>query len=297
MSTDCKFIVIVNNDDPDINITWTEKIKLPKLIYTGRLSTNLFNYIVDNYDNLPEYIINIQDREQRFYHQGSLVDFLNNPNLETKFNELNRGGYWNFGTQIFGEIKAHINNMKDSGWWSNCMQSYFGNIENHGDFILGKRSYWQFIISKEKILSYPVDFYKNIINWIETNTLEDSPPQYDPITNFKKLSANWQNKLSNYQTTKYVEYSLQLIFSNNLYIRLSNGKMCRAVYGAKNQFKDVTEVLISKFYNKDRKKFIFNKHIYWNDCFGDVYPNVPKILKIQLDDDHIEITEDFTISL
>lgn len=292
---DTEFLVVVNHDNEDIS--WVKRIALPVFVCEG----NLLDFIVDYYDNLPKNVINIHDKEYRFYHTGSLVDFINDPSLRDKFKEFQNTGFWNFGTQCLASSKLITGNMKESGWWDACMLGYFGGVDNYYDYVQGRKSYCQFIVSSDRIHSLPKSFYVNMLDWIKKNKLEDAPVEYDPVTKIKKLQPNWENCFSSYNISKYLEYSWELIFSSwksgDKLTKLPDGRECRAIYGTESKNVDVTHLLVSKFYNNETKKFSIPNNSNWNDLFGDPIFGYPKFLRIIIDGSITEISEKFTVSL
>jgi hypothetical protein len=121
------FLVIVNYYDHDVS--WADKLIFPHVIYyketpekepfsarnKAKSETNLLKFIVDFYDSLPQNVIIVHQYEKKFYHEGSLVDILNDPDFENKYKESKSKGFWNFNTQKLGSVAPQLGRMTESG--------------------------------------------------------------------------------------------------------------------------------------------------------------------------------------
>lgn len=305
---DTPFLVIVNYLDHDVS--WAEKLVFPHVIYykdtpekepfsainKAKSETNLLKFIVDFYDSLPCNIITVHQYEKRFYHDGSLVDILNDPLFETKYKMSKSRGFWNFGTQILGSIIPQIGKIGESGWWSNCMEPYFGPIGDFGDFTNGKLGYSQFVVSRERIHSLPKEFYSNMYNWMVENTLDEGDTDYDPITLCRKQTINWEHPNSSHNMSSYMEWCWELIFSpkksiEDCFVSLSDGRKMYATYGSNLCYRDVTDLVFDYLLDKTTNKISIPSDFSFNGIFGDPIYGSVKTLKIFIDDKLIEINE------
>lgn len=307
-SEETPFLVIVNYHEHDVS--WARELKFPYVIYhketpekepfsasnKGKSATNLLKFIADFYDTLPQNIITVGEHNTKFYHDGSLVEILNDPEFETKYRASKSKGFRNFNTQVLGSVLPHYGRMVESGWWTDCMQPYFGPIEGYGDFTQGKKSYSQFVVSRERVHSLPKNFYSEMYNWIVENTLEEEEVTYDPVTLCPKYTTGWEHPNSDYHISRYMEWSWELIFSSwksteDISTLLPDGRSVYAIYGANNYFRDVTETVSKHCLDSDSNKIIIPETFNFNNTFSDHVYGSPKILRICVNDILTEITE------
>ena len=298
----------------DYDISWTNDLKLPYIIYykdridkepfsavnKGKGETNTLKFIADFYDVLPKNLIQVHQYDKKNYHVGSLMDILNDPQLETKYLASITSGYWSFNKFILGSIEEQIPRMLASGWWENCMLPYFGSIDSCGDFTRGKIGCSQFIVSRDRIRSLPRSFYQNMYQWLITNTLDEEATDYDPITLIRKNTKNRNHPNSNYYTSRYMEWTWELIFtswksSDKPTKFLSDGRSILILYGYGNYYRDVTTNFMKTLIIKD-DKLIFPNCKFNNNFFDSVH-GYEKTLKIIIDDKIIEIDEKYNILL
>jgi len=181
-------LILINSYDGDVE--WRKRLTLPYVVYTktdpsrgpynadnkAKSETNLLKFIYEFYDRLPAHVVNVHQYEIKPYsHDGSLVDILNDPRLQEKFNNENINGYWNFNSYIMGNAAPQVEKMLACGWWQATMQPWFGDIHLYHDFTLGHKGCNQFIVSRERILSLPQTFYVNMYNWLVENST--GPPR------------------------------------------------------------------------------------------------------------------------
>lgn len=299
-----KFLVIVNYYDNDV--TWANKLKFPHVIYykekpyrqpfnainKAKSETNLLKFISDFYDNLPENVINVHQYETRNTHHGSMVDILNDPHLETKYQESKTKGYLGISSYLFGaDVHKHIKYMLKSGWWDNTMKPWFGEIDKYHNFTHGKKSCAQFIVSRERIHSLPREFYRNMYQWLVLNSYGG----HIPAMNRRRIDVPDLNSHPNsdYFTSRYMEWSWELIFAaykpTDKIDILYNGNEISALYGADSYLRDVTHHLI-KYFIKDDELEIKSNMIF-NNYFGDSVWGTPKKLIMKINDDEYIIDE------
>jgi hypothetical protein len=295
---DTPFLVVVNSTSKDIS--WTEKLKFPYIINynddtENKSEINILAFIVNHYDKLPENIINVNGYENKFYHNGSLVDILNDTEFENKYKKSKTKGYWNFNTQIMGSVVSNQGRMLQSGWWGECMEKYFGSIYECGDFSNGKNAYSQFVVSRNRIHSLPKDFYDNMYNWIINNVLQENI-EIDPITLCPKYNSNMIHPNSSHYMYRYLEWSWELIFTQwkqteNINITLPDGRNIFILYGAGKYFRDVTDIFMNNCFDKNTCRITIPSTFNFNENFGDPLYGCIKTLRIIIDGKITEITE------
>jgi hypothetical protein len=199
-------------------------------------------------------------------------------------------GFWNFNNLNMGEVSWQRTRMLESGWWPMAMAPWFGDIQDYGDFTQGKRSCAQFVVSRERIRSLPREFYWNMYLWLVTNTIGEVNTKFDPITKCRYLTPLDAHCNSNYFTSRYMEFSWELIFTSHkphediaLPILLANGikksvGFISALYGAHKYFRDVTSEVIYQFFRQG--KIVMPAGANFNNLFTDVVYNSAKTLII-----------------
>ena len=160
---DLHVVVARFNED----VEWTNEIKYPVTIFNknsqdhhkfknnlqnvGRESFVYFNYIIDNYDNLPEYIAFVQGNP--FDHCFECVDQINNFDFKTEFLPLGI---------VHTQTTEHetINNQVEKFSKTHGFPVLFPTHMVRGA---------QFIISKRIVLKKSKVFYQNILNELKDN--------------------------------------------------------------------------------------------------------------------------------
>lgn len=304
---DTKFFVIVNHYDADVS--WASRLKLPYIIYEKEQSdkepfsaankakseTNLLKFIYEFYDKLPKNIITVHQYEFKFYHQGSLVEILNDIELYEKYKKSTTKGFYAFNDFILGNIEPQISKMLESGWWPKTMEPYFGKIKEYGNFTLGKRGCSQFIVSRKRIHSLPQQFYKNMYNWLVNNTLDQPKIGFNLVDKTRLPDPIDKSILSNYHTSRYMEWSWELIFTSvkrneKLSVTIYKRHKFYALYGALSYFVNVTDIFLDKFV--DDKIIEISSNIKFNDFFGDPISGETKSLFIVVNNVNHIIKED-----
>lgn len=130
----------------------------------GRESNTYLNYIIENYNNLPEYNI---------FFQGKIFD--HSPlSIEDYFKENDFNGYIRYiemnilkkNIRHFGKWKENINSMRTSNltvydWLNKYVELDISNQEYAG-IVWGAN----FSVSKKLIQEKPVDFYKYLLRFV-----------------------------------------------------------------------------------------------------------------------------------
>lgn len=193
-----------------------------------------------------------------------------------------------------GSVNNQVSKMMDSGWWCSTMEPFFGKIEDYGDFTLNKSGAAQFIVSRDRIQSLPVEFYKNMYEWLVVNTKTTMNVGFDPISKNRLTTKDNNDINSDYYTSRYMEWAWELIFTTVkndeiLSINVMPDIKIAAIYGGKKYFIDVTKHLISNFVKNN--KIVIPKEISFNHVFGDVLCNTAKTLFIFIDNIKYELLE------
>lgn len=261
-----KFFVIINQYDYDVS--WKKQLKFPHVVYTkdtpenepfnainkAKSESNILKFIYEFYDNLPENLISIHQYNIRpWQHTGDIVDILNDSNFENRYTNNNIKGYMSLNHFKLGDVNEQIPRMLNSGWWDNTMKPYFGNIHDYGNFTKGKYGCAQYVVSRERIRSLPIEFYKNMYDWLINNSLSYLTTYNSSLS--RKGTPIDNNINSDYYTSRYMEWSWQLIFTARLpeYSEKINykGNQISASYGALKYHIDVIHI-IKNFIKSDK---------------------------------------------
>jgi protein YibB len=160
-TNDLEVVVARYNED----IEWTKGLKYKVNIFNknesdnhlfennlpnvGREGHTFFNYIVNNYDNLPEYIAFLQGNPMD--HCGNVINQINEFDFKSEFKALGTI------TQLTMEYEA-INQQVQ-----NFSQQVGFNITYPIHMVPGA----QYIVSRRLIRNNPIEFYKRILNLLD----------------------------------------------------------------------------------------------------------------------------------
>jgi len=161
------------------NTDWTNSLRLEKyntniMIYDKENPSNPYNvpinrgreasvylkYIVDHYNDLPEYTFFIHDEDYSWHHIGSIeerfVEAINSKELYFNINCYN--------LQPFSHITEKEELME---WYNEFVEPYIpiDKLPNK-DWLPGYKACAQFLVHKNLIQHLPIEFYKNLYNWI-----------------------------------------------------------------------------------------------------------------------------------
>jgi hypothetical protein len=161
----------------------------------GNEASSYLKYIIDYYDQLPEYTFFIQDEEFAWHHSGSIVDKFreaidsigftdfvsvqegskseisgaSNENNQKYYN-INDLAHWNKPNLI----PPHLYKILLQ-WYSDFVEEYIplSKVPNNKDLIYDHRGAAQFLVHRDLIRGLPKVFYERLYNWIITTDLEN----------------------------------------------------------------------------------------------------------------------------
>ena len=164
------------------NVDWVYKLKnINKYyIYDKEIPESEFNipvnkgneasvylkYIIDNYTTLADFTFFIHDDEYAWHHTGSIINLFDEAVNSNKL-------YYNINDRcILGSI---ISNR----WYNDMLIWYYNYIEKYisihslpsQDWTQDYRGSAQFLVHKSLITNLPLEFYKNLYNWIITTNM------------------------------------------------------------------------------------------------------------------------------
>jgi hypothetical protein len=168
------------------NVDFVYKIKdVNVLIYDKNNPQNQYNvpvnkgneasvylkYIVDHYDNLPDFTFFIHDDEYAWHHSGSIVDKYNEALLSKKlYYNINDKCIQTKQNAIKTEHGAELYNIFLS-WYNQLIEPYIPFSKIPKDFMYNQRGSAQFLVHKQIIQKLPKVFYSNLYIWIITTNL------------------------------------------------------------------------------------------------------------------------------
>ena len=210
------YLVIVAHYKEDIN--WLNNIIYPNIVYeklkldnqyfcpnVANEASSYLKFICDYYDQLPKNVIFLHGEEEAWHHDGKLSQV-----IEKHVNNYEKNGYKYYNLDKITMNNFKINKGKQliqkSQWWIDTMQDYFGEMEQYGSWMAGKKCCAQFIVSREQIRKLPKKFYCNMYNWLINNS-----KKYDGSP--KRSDKTLADPLSSYNTGRYLEWSWELIFT------------------------------------------------------------------------------------
>ena len=134
----------------------------------GNEASVYLKYIVDYYDQLPEYTFFIQDEEFAWHHSGSIVDkFREALDTNQKYYNINDLAHWNKPNLI----PPHLYQLLLQ-WYATYVEEYIplSKVPNNNDFIYDHRGAAQFLVHRDLIRGLPKVFYERLYDWIiDTN--------------------------------------------------------------------------------------------------------------------------------
>ncbi len=146
---------------------------------TGGICSAFLKYIVDNYNNLPDFTFFLKDEEWSWTHSGPMKE---------RFIEaiMSRRRYFNINNsaelpQIYDS--PHVRLIED--WYTNHINRWipFDQLDDP-DWASGYRGGNQFLVHKTLIQELPREFYTNMYRWVMNSGLS-------PETTDEMLETTW----------------------------------------------------------------------------------------------------------
>lgn len=219
--------VVISHYNEDIN--WVHQLIHPYTVISkqtknvGTENWSYVSFIIQNYDNLPDKILFVHGHENS-YHQSYSTPYIANHLNWSKLQYVNVNDHYFWrnrgneeGLQYFVENEDYEdvdNNYRRSYrlWFTDNWEDAFGNYikrPTESSFL----GFGQFMVSKQLILRHPIDFYKRLLNWLETTDIDERMYIGD-IKHFNKAHA--------YVSGRLCEYNWHYIFTSNPHEQLTN---------------------------------------------------------------------------
>ena len=210
-----KLLVVTHYNE---SLDWLKKLTIPYVVYSATLKTDVskyivhvdhnkgneamgfISYIIDNYNNLPDKMIEFHCDPYAWHQDRCIHCILNDFDWEFDYKSINAPFlYMKFGGDLMSGIDFGYRRSFDL-WIKEPWKDIFG------DYIpvpkeLGVRSCAQFLVDKKLVLRYPIEFYKNIKSWLIATDI-DTRLKIDP-------NAGW----SSFVSSRIFEFSWHYIFT------------------------------------------------------------------------------------
>jgi len=135
----------------------------------GNEASVYLKYIIDYYDELPDFTFFMHDDEFAWHHSGSMID---------KYKEAITSNrmYYNVNDKCIWNKPNLINKLLYKGllkWYDTYIEEYIplSKVPNNSDFIYGYLGSAQFLVHKDLIRNLPKKFYVKLYEWIITTEL------------------------------------------------------------------------------------------------------------------------------
>jgi FkbM family methyltransferase len=144
--------------------TPTNKLNVP--VNKGNEASAYLKYIIDNYEQLPEYTFFIHDEEYSWHHSGKMID---------KFKEAIDSNklYYSINDKcVLGSIINNELYPNICEWYKEFIEEYIPiDCLPNKDWTLNYRGSAQFLVNKSLITNLPKKFYENLYKWIITTDI------------------------------------------------------------------------------------------------------------------------------
>jgi hypothetical protein len=179
------------------DLSWLQNIKYPYSIYSRSLQNSkdtvhlnhdkgveayaYLQYIVDNYDALPEVVIFVHGHRQSWHQDGNIDDILNNLKFDKSFynfnncyiNPMSRGEDETVVSHYFPRFKDSCLFRKSYKLWmeDTWEELFLKRIELPERFECKAGA--QFYTTREKILQHPKWFYEHMLRWLMETDIDE----------------------------------------------------------------------------------------------------------------------------
>lgn len=162
--------------------------ELPKSEYNipstkGFEATVFLKSIIDNYESLTDNNIFIHGCEFSDYHDGSIVDLIQN-------NVYTSTGYTNINNKYLKSVYNRHFEYFITEFYNKTLLKYIGSHVPFENWHNNAKGYSQFVVSKEKILSKPKQLYIDLYEWIQNSDYGERISEPDIEAKFLEWSWN-----------------------------------------------------------------------------------------------------------
>jgi predicted O-methyltransferase YrrM len=174
---DSHAVVVSSHYKEDLN--WVNLVNYPVKIYSKTVKNQNFidfnkvqevpaylKYIIENYNNLPEYSIFIHGHLMSEHQEDNIVNIINNVKLDQPIINLNRKD-WKQTISKGDEFQDRKFSWIEDNW-----KDIIGDYLQLPDS-LSFPSCAQFAVHKSCIQQYPIEFWKHLFDWCQKTKLEN----------------------------------------------------------------------------------------------------------------------------
>jgi|LauGreDrversion4_2_1035121.scaffolds.fasta_scaffold02312_13 hypothetical protein len=158
-NTEANSILNLNND------------KLRIIENRGMEATSYLNYIIDFYENLPEFVAFCHGHENAWHQYDTLLNMIKKYNFKDDYFTLNNPYYRNC---LYENCPQEISYPEEKRAWNqikSVKDELLLEMPSKIEITMGA----QFIVTKQSILRNKKSFYENLNNWLNTQkVLEDN---------------------------------------------------------------------------------------------------------------------------
>tara|TARA_Y100000389_G_scaffold200308_1_gene240438 strand:+ start:22038 stop:22781 length:744 start_codon:yes stop_codon:yes gene_type:complete len=191
---DVQMHVVVSKYNEDTS--WTKQLKYPVFIYTkenrsskynipvnkGNEASAYFKYIIDHYDQLPNYVAFVHGHESDWHHKKSMLRLnditmpengylnLNDPKPFTMihYDEHNDVIINDYVDVLLTRAPKNVSKCNMNTWYKQYLYPRLGSINQYNLHNKHNKCCAQFIVSRERILQHPKSFYQKQYDFIIT---------------------------------------------------------------------------------------------------------------------------------
>lgn len=179
-------VVVSSHYNEDLN--WVNFVKYPVKVYSKTIKNKNFidfnkaqevpaylKYIVENYDNLPEYSIFVHGHSESYHQKDHIASIINRVKLEGSVINLNLDYQQTISKKDeFVDPKSGHSDLNDLRfyWVENNWKSLIGEnlpLPNSLSF----PSCAQFAVHKSCIIQYPIEFWQHLFDWCKKTELDN----------------------------------------------------------------------------------------------------------------------------
>jgi hypothetical protein len=170
--------VVVASSHYQEDLSWVNSVKYPVKVYSKTIKDQNFidfnkvqevpaylKYIIENYNNLPEYSIFVHGHFMAAHQSDNIVNLINNVKLDKPIIDLNNKSNYtlNRGVEQW-DVKF--------SWLEENWKDLIGEVLPLPNSLSFPQCA-QFAIHKSCILQYPIEFWQHLFDWCKKTELEN----------------------------------------------------------------------------------------------------------------------------
>jgi hypothetical protein len=168
--SDYDYIIYSKNSEAKSILNLNDN-KLRIIENRGMEATSYLNYIIDFYENLPEFVAFCHGHENAWHQYDTLLNMIKKYNFKDDYFTLNNPYYRNC---LYENCPQEIAYAEEKRAWNqikSVKDELLLEMPSKIEITMGA----QFIVTKQSILRNKKSFYENLRNWLNTQkVLEDN---------------------------------------------------------------------------------------------------------------------------